>query len=111
MRRAHSQIQRLTKHLERIELEISDIRRELKALPKRQKQDMLADTGIPYAFANKAAMREQVRQLLISRSVQELPVGAETVQKRMREAELTVNELSQSIIAAREELFHGLGLF
>ena len=86
-----------------IELEISDIRRELKALPKRQKQDTLADMGIPYAFVDKAAMREQLRQLLIALSIEDMPVGAEIVQKRMREAELAVNELSQSIIAAREE--------
>lgn len=96
-------IQRLTKHLERIELEISDIRRELKALPNRQKQETVADTEIIYAFVNKAAMREQIRQLLITLSIQNLPVGAETVQNRMREADLTANELSQSIIAAREE--------
>lgn len=77
--------------------------RELKALPKRQKQETAADTETTYALANKAAMREQVRQLLITLSIQNLPVGAEIVQKRMREAELAANELSQSIIAAREE--------
>ncbi len=96
-------IQQLTNRLGQIETEIIAIRRELKAYPERQNQQPLADATIPYTFANKAALREQMQQLFLTLSIQGESVGAEAVQKQMRQAALTSNELSQSIIAAREE--------
>lgn len=95
--------QRLTDQLRRIETEIIAIRRELKALPEQQSQQSLANVTIPYTFVNKAVLREQMRHLFLTLSIQGEPVGAETLQKQMRKAVLTSNELSQSIIAAREE--------
>jgi hypothetical protein len=96
-------IQRLTSHLRRIESEISDIRRELKALPLQSSQQTLAEVAIPYAFADKTALIEQMQQLFISLSIQSTPVGVEKLQQQMGEAELMSNELSQNIMAAREE--------
>jgi len=96
-------IQRLSSHLRRIESEISDIRRELNALPKQQKQQSFDDVTITYAFFNKLPLREQMQKLFLSLSVQSESIGAESLQKQMRAADITSNELSQSIIAAREE--------
>jgi hypothetical protein len=96
-------IQRLTNHLRRIEAEIVAIHEELKALPEQQNQSSPDDVILPYAWVNKVALREQMQHLLLTLSIQGEPMGAELLQKRMREAELTSNELSQSIIAAREE--------
>jgi hypothetical protein len=48
-------------------------------------------------------LREQMQHLLLTLSIQGEPLGTELLQKQMSEAELTSNELSQSIIAAREE--------
>lgn len=96
-------IQRLTSHLKRIEAEISDIRRELKTLPKQQAQQSLVDVTIPYTFVNKATLKQQMQQLFLALSIQGEPVGVEILQKQMREARLTSNELSQDIISAREE--------
>jgi hypothetical protein len=55
------------------------------------------------AGVNKVALKEQMQHLFLMLSVHGEPVGVEILQKRMREAELTSNELSQSIIAARED--------
>ncbi|MCP5095236.1 MAG: hypothetical protein GY943_06770 [Chloroflexi bacterium] len=95
-------IQRLTNHLKRIESEILDICRELKALPKQHKQQPVVD-AIQYAFVDKIALRKKTQQLLLAFSIQDHPIGAEALQQQMREAELTSNELSQDIISAREE--------
>ena len=96
-------IQQLTNHLRRIESEISDIRRELKALPQQSPQASLADISVPYAFANKTSLRKQMQQLFLTLSIQSKPIGAEKLQQQVRDATLTSNELSQSLIAAREE--------
>ena len=96
-------IQRLTSHLRRIESEISDIRRELKALPPQSSQPSLADINIPYAFADKETLRKQMQQLLLTLSIHSKPIGVERLQQQVRKAELTSNELSQSLITAREE--------
>lgn len=96
-------IQRLTNRLRRIEAEIVAIRRELKALPEQQNPLSPDDVLVSYVKVNKAALREQMRHLFLTLSIQGEPIGAELLQKRMSEAELTSNELSQSIIVAREE--------
>jgi len=96
-------IQQLTDRLRRIEAEIVAVREELKTLPEKQGRPLPIDATVPDTWANKAALREQMRRLFLALSIQGEPAGAEALQKRMREAELTSNELSQSIIAAREE--------
>ena len=44
-----------------------------------------------------------MRHMFLKFSIQGEPVGAEVLQERMRGAVLSSNELSQSIIVAREE--------
>ncbi|MCZ7666053.1 MAG: hypothetical protein M5U34_01820 [Chloroflexi bacterium] len=96
-------IQQLTNRLRRIEAEIVAVREELKTLPRQQDHPLPFDATVSDTWVNKAALREQIRRLFLTLSIQGEPVGVEALQKRMREAELASNELSQSIIAAREE--------
>ena len=96
-------IQELTNRLRRIEAEIVAVREELKALPEQQSQPPIVDVTVPYTWVNKMVLREQMQHLLLTLSIQGEPLGTELLQKQMSEAELTSNELSQSIIAAREE--------
>lgn len=96
-------IYQLTKRLRQIESEITAIRQELSAIPDRQSQPFLPDVTTPPAWVNKEALREQMQQLFLELSIQGEPSGITILQKQMREALLTANELSQSIIAAREE--------
>jgi hypothetical protein len=96
-------IQRLADHIRRIETEIVAIRQELKTLPEQQSQQSMVDVVIPQPFVNKAILKEQMRHLFLTLSIQGEPVGAEMLQKQMGKAGLTSNEMSQSIMAAREE--------
>lgn len=96
-------IQQLTDRLRRLEAEIVAIRENLKTLSEQQGQPLSIDATVPETWVNKAELREQIRHLFLTLSIQGEPVGAETLQKWMHEAELSSNELSQSIIAAREE--------
>ena len=96
-------IQQLTDRLKRIEAEIIAMREELRTLPTKQAQPHPADTAVAYTWTDKAALKKQMLGVFHALSVQGKPVGAEALQKQMAESELTTNELSQSIIAAREE--------
>ncbi len=97
-------IQHLTSRLRQIESEIVAIRHELKALPAQGDQlTQLEETPMSGMWVDKRALKKQMRQLFLTMSVQGETVGIDTLQKQMREAGLASNELSQSIISAREE--------
>ena len=86
-----------------IDSEIAAIRRELKTLPHYQEETLPVESGIPQKWVNKADLRKQMSALFHSLAVEGKPIGAEVLQKRMGQAKLAKNELSQSILAAREE--------
>jgi hypothetical protein len=94
--------QRLTDRIRRIETEIAALRRELKTLPEPS-QPLPVDVTVSQNFVSKTALKEQMQRLFLTLAIQGEPIGAEKLQKQMREAKLTSNELSQSIIASREE--------
>ena len=96
-------IQQLSDRLRWIEAEIVAVREELKTLPTQQEHPLPIDATGSDTWVNKTALREQMRRLFLTLSIQGEPIGVEALQKRMREAGLATNELSQSIIAAREE--------
>jgi len=54
-------------------------------------------------FVDKNLVTLQMRELFSTLSIQGQSIGAENLQKRMSDSGLTSNELSQGIIAAREE--------
>lgn len=95
-------IRRLTDRLKQIESELMAIRQELSAFPSAPVQKTLPEK-MTEAFADKALFRAEMAHLLRGLSIEEKPVTAEMVQNKMAEADLTANELSHSIVAAREE--------
>ncbi len=96
-------IQRLTNHLKQIESEIVAIRQELGAFPEQQTHVALPDVTMPSIWVNKTTLQKQMEQLFLTLSIQGESIGAEKLQQQMREAKLTANELSQTIISTREE--------
>ncbi len=93
-----SSIQRVTDQLGRIEAEITAIRRELITLRQRQN-----DTAVPYPWVNKTTLGETMQKLFLTLAIEGKSIGAERLQEKMKAANLTTNELSHSIIGAREE--------
>ena len=93
-----SSIQRVTDQLGRIEAEITAIRRELIALRQRQ-----TGTAVPYPWVNKTAMGQAMQKFFLTFAIEGQIIGAERLQEQMKAANLTPNELSRSIIKAREE--------
>lgn len=54
-------------------------------------------------WTDKKLLQEQMQQFLAALSIKGEPIGPEALQERMLALQLTPNELSQSLIAAREE--------
>lgn len=97
-------IQHLTTRLRQIESEIVSIRQELKALPEQRDPVTQPDERpLSNVWVDKKALKKQMRQLFFTLSIQGEPVGVAALQKQMREAGLAPNELSQTVISAREE--------
>ena len=96
-------IQKLSAKLSRLETEIAAIRQELDTLPQQSAPPTLRETATAYKWVDKTALKEQFAQLLSDLDVQGKPIGAEVLQQKMRKARLEPNELSQTIIAMREE--------
>jgi hypothetical protein len=96
-------IQQLTNRINRIETEIITIRQELEALPEQKNQQPSLVRNSSGLFVDKSMVKEQMRQFLLKLSIEDEPIGFEALQEQMREAGLEENELSHSIIAAREE--------
>jgi hypothetical protein len=95
-------IQNLSVHLSRLEAEIASIRKKIEALPQQPKQAVLREMAPTYNWVNKEALKEQFNTLFSNLGIQGDSIGAEALQKQMRQAGLDDNELSESIIAARE---------
>lgn len=98
-----AEIQKLSAKLSRLETEIAAIRQELEALPQQSAKPTLRETTTAYKWVDKTALKEQFAQILSDLNVQGNPIGAEALQQKMRKARLERNELSQTIIAMREE--------
>lgn len=96
-------IQKLTAKLRRLEAEIAAIRQELDALPQQSTNPTLRETATAYKWVDKTALQKQFANLLVDLNIKGKPIGAEALQQRMREAGLAHNELSQTLIAMREE--------
>lgn len=97
-------IQKLTAKLSQLEAEIAAIRKEIAALPEQQpKPTALREAAPAYLWSDKTLLKEQFAKLLVDLDIKGEPIGAEALQQRMRNAGLEHNELSQTIIAMREE--------
>jgi hypothetical protein len=96
-------IQKLSAKLGHLEAEIAAIRLELDTLPQQSAKPTLRETATAYKWVDKTALKEQFAKLLAHLNIKGEPIGAEALQQEMHEAGLEHNELSQTIIAMREE--------
>lgn len=96
-------IQKLTAKLSRLEAELAAIRQELDALPQQSAAPTLRETAATYKWVDKTALKNQFTKLLVDLDIKGQPIGAEALQQKLQEAGLAHNELSQTIIAMREE--------
>ncbi|MEM7535439.1 MAG: hypothetical protein AAF639_24900 [Chloroflexota bacterium] len=102
-------VQQLTSRLRWLESEILTVRKALKSLPKHESQPSSAGVTdrtllMPsIKWVNKAQLRKTMDELFGSLLLDIQPVGSEALQQQMRKAKLQPNELSRSIIEAREE--------
>jgi hypothetical protein len=96
-------VQQLTNHLRRIEAEIVAIRQGLATMSQEESPFPEPEAASSYAWVNKPMLREQMKQFFLILPRQGTSNGLHGLQQGMAEAELLSNELSRSIIAAREE--------
>jgi hypothetical protein len=97
-------VQQLAEQLARIERELGEIRRGL-ASPDRPLDRgslPLAAAASEVAWADKGRLRDEFDRLLAQRITAE-PIGATALQQQIAREGLEPNELSQGLIAARDE--------
>ena len=99
-------LDQLTDRLERVEKEIGTIREDLMDLRRQTEAVPQPDAtrpAIAYLWADKGNQRRWIKGLFASLCIQGVPLGAEALQQRMNQAGLAPNELSRSLVEAREE--------
>jgi len=93
-------VQELTDKVSRLEREVTGLRQEV----NRIRSQALSINGTKSHFVDQETLNCLVDRLFADLGVEEVePIGSEALQKMMAEERLESNELSQSIIAAREE--------
>lgn len=93
----------LDNRLNRIDVEISALRRELRQLPQANPIAGRYEAGTSGEWVDKEALHGQMQAIFASLGIEGYPIGAVALQKQMTQANLTRNEVSQSLIAVREE--------
>ena len=99
-------LQQLADRLVRVEKEINIIRGELMDLRQRTRavpQAAATQFAVAHSWADKEILRHRLKSLFAALSIQGVPMGAQMLQRRMAQAGLTPNELSRSLVEAREE--------
>jgi len=99
-------VQELTDRLVSIEKEISILRKEMRDLRQQAKtvpQTITARFAGVCTWADKGEQKHWIKDLFVALSIQGLPVGTKVLQQRMGQIGLTPNELSRSLVEAREE--------
>ena len=99
-------LRQFSDRLRLIEQEVSSIRQELAELQKPTGNTMpvaMTQPPILFAWADKAALRQWSMNWYRSLPVQVLPLGVRRLQQQMAQTGLTQNEMSRSLIEAREE--------
>lgn len=97
-------MQELTDRLVRVESEVTALREELASLRKQTSPQTAATRqALVHLCTDKMALSRWINGLFEKLSIQGTPIGAEALQEKMAQASLTSNELSRSIVSAREE--------
>jgi|WetSurMetagenome_2_1015567.scaffolds.fasta_scaffold303775_2 hypothetical protein len=102
-------LQQLSNQLARIEREISAMRRKLvqRELARVEQptvnraRPLAAGQGVPWA--DKQALRAEFMRSLAAQAIEGELLGATVLQQRLVHEGLATNELSQALIAARDE--------
>jgi hypothetical protein len=99
-------LEQLAERLTSLEKEVKTIRKELADL--RQQTGTIPQVTETQAAgtcprADKGAQRHWFNGLFAALSIKGIPIGVEALQQRMGQAGLAPNELSRSLIEAREE--------
>ena len=100
-------LHQVTDRLDRLEQLLKAVREELAELrqqvePTLDPQTDQVQVTVAYPWIDKALQRRWMKELCDTLSIQGQPIGAEAFQQQMSQAGLTYNELSQSLIEARE---------
>ena len=97
-------LKQITSKISHLEEEINSLRQELGELrQKKATTSSESTTHVAFAWADKEAQRRWINQLFTSLSITSTPIGSQTLQQRMSQSGLSQNELSHSIVEAREE--------
>lgn len=99
-------LQQLADRLIHVEREMNIIRGELMDLRQRTRavpQTAATQFAVAYSWADKEILRRRLKDLFAALSIQGVPIGAQLLQQKMAQAGLTPNELSRSLVEAREE--------
>jgi len=101
-------MQQLADQLARIEREVRAMRRELARLDRPPVWSALPLASMTaseaaLAWADKGLWRESFGQVLVAQAITGQPLGATEIQRRLAQEGLGANELSQSLIAARDD--------
>jgi len=99
-------LQQLADRLVHVEKEMNIIRKELADLRQQTRvvpQTTVTQSAITYPWADKGTLRRWINSLFAVLSIQGMPMGVQVLQQRMGQAGLTPNELSRSLVKAREE--------
>ena len=99
-------LQQLADRLVYLEREVAVIRQEVSTRRRPIKTTLRTEASRPtfvYPWVNKDGPKQWFDLLFAALPIQGSPIGAEQLQRKMAEAELEGNELSRSIVAAREE--------
>jgi hypothetical protein len=102
-------IQQVSNQLARIEREISTMRRDLARRELTRVEQPTVNNARPVAagqavpWADKQALRAEFMRILAAQAIEGEPLGATALQQRLAHEGLATNELSQALIAARDE--------
>jgi len=99
-------MQQLADKLAHVETEVNAIRRALTRLNRQTETATQAPGAQPvgtFTFVDKRILSDGFSRLFASLSIQGEPIGALVLQQKMKQEGLELDELSRSLIEAREE--------
>jgi hypothetical protein len=99
-------LQQLTDKVVYLEQEVNTIRKELADLREQQEtvpQAPASHSIADFPWMDKTLLRQAMDRLFQTLSIQGEPIGVEALRQIMKKENLDQNELSRSIIEARDE--------
>ena len=93
------QLHELSNRLARLEQEVTAIRGEM---AKVLQSPVTPQPALTFAWTDKEMLRRWSANLFAALNIQAVPMGAPQLQQRMAQANLSANELSRSLVEARE---------